>query len=189
MNMLQPLRRSDISHLTGFKNWKGKHFFREILKSRTEEEVAEAWRVAGVAEEDWRLFNEIARDAGIFNGKYFFLPDDEVGIILGHWLKRIADNMETETFVFQCEEKFHRILSENGIQICSENMTLLEFWRILMSSPEGKPKKIRITGYAVMDILLLVLYTLGMIFLGLVALSAIFFGLCNLLAIVVKWFP
>ncbi|MDO4627766.1 MAG: hypothetical protein Q4C70_01145 [Planctomycetia bacterium] len=189
MNTLQPLRRSDISHLTGFKNWKGKRFFREILKSRTEEEVAEAWRAADVAEEDWRLLNEIARDAGIFNRKYFFLPDDEVGIILGHWLKRIADNMETETFAFQCEGKFHRNLSENGVQICSENMTLLEFWRILMASPKGKPKKIRITGYAIMDIFLLALYALGMIALGLVALSAIFFSFCNLLVIVVKWFP
>lgn len=95
----------------GTFNRAGMKHFRQILAERDETQAAAEWAASGIPDSQWRKFCGILRSAGLF-GNAYYVPRDELAVVLGHWLKRLADELETERFVIACESEFQVFLPE-----------------------------------------------------------------------------
>lgn len=125
--------------IPGYYNRVINRFCKRILDQRDETQTARAWAQTGLpsclAEVACRSLVEVCP----WNCPATkVLPDDELRVWLGHWIKRLADDLETERFFTNCEKaagkKLPMDVNERGeLAWYSEDMTVADFLRLLDS--------------------------------------------------------
>ncbi|MDO4574134.1 MAG: hypothetical protein Q4D98_02850 [Planctomycetia bacterium] len=129
-------------NLIGWKlrNYRASRHFREILKNRSAEKIAAEWDTLGVPPEIWREIHKIARQNGVFREKEtLFSPHDELAVVLGNWIHRVADSLETEGFLYDCSRQLEREIPWSDLPF-PLHLTLGEWACYLQNLPHAAPQ-------------------------------------------------